>query len=200
MKMPEQQPTLETERLRLRPLIITDAPYVQEYAGDAKVALMTSQIPHPYPARAAEQWIEGKHEGDGLPFAIALRESDKMIGAIGVHPESNGLIAEIGFWIGKPFWGQGYCTEAAWEILRYCFEDLELPRVFAGHFVGNDASGRVQEKIGMRKEGLQRWGRSRFGELKDCVLYGIIRPDWEEQRVIRASLSQQRSVPKSAAS
>ena len=129
--------------------------------------------------QASEQM---RRSGDEMPFAIARRESDDLVGAIGVQPESNGLIAEIGFWVGRPFWGRGYCTEAAREILRYCFEELALQRVFAGHFAGNGASGRVQEKIGMKREGCQRWGSSRFGELKDLVLYGIIRPDWEELR------------------
>ena len=121
-----------------------------------------------------------RQEGEGLPFAVTQRENDDLVGAIGIHPEANGFIAEIGFWIGKPYWGRGYCSEAAREILRHCFEDLGLQRVFAGHFAGNDASGRVQEKIGMKKEGYSPWGIFRFGEPRDLVLYGIIRPDWEQ--------------------
>lgn len=179
MTNPERLPALETGRLRLRPLTIEDAPRIQQYASDPSVALMTSQIPHPYPEGAAEDWIATRHEGGAVTLGITLRENDELIGVIGIHPESNGLIAEIGFWIGKPFWGRGYCTEAAREILRYCFEDLGLQRVFAGHFAGNEASGRVQEKIGMCNEGVQRWGIARFGELKDRVGYGIIKPDWE---------------------
>ena len=121
-----------------------------------------------------------KTDDGAMAFAIADRDSNELIGAIGVHPEDNGLAAEIGFWIGVPFWGRGYCTEAAREILRHCFEDLGLQRVHAGHFTENVASGRVQQKIGMRKEGLLRWGAVRFGELKDLVKYGIVRPDWDQ--------------------
>jgi RimJ/RimL family protein N-acetyltransferase len=179
MNRPSEQPTLETARLRLRPLRPTDAPRIREYAGDLRVAEMTSLIPHPYPEHAAEEWIVRCTAGDDIAFAIARRETDELVGAIGVHPEPNGLIAEIGFWIGVPFWGRGYCTEAAREILRFCFEDLGLQRVHAGHFAGNEASGRVQEKIGMRREGFSPWSICRFGALKDRVIHGIIRPDWE---------------------
>ena len=179
MKTLEQLPTLETKRLRLRPLKITDAARVQEYAGDLRVAEMTALIPHPYPDGLAEEWIRDRTPQSDPIFAIALREDDELIGVIGIHPEPNGPIAEIGFWIAVPFWGRGYCTEAAREVLRFSFEDLELQRVFAGHFAGNEASGRVQEKIGMKKEGYAPWGVFRFGEPRDRVMYGIIRPDWE---------------------
>jgi RimJ/RimL family protein N-acetyltransferase len=177
-----QQATLETKRLRMRPLRITDASRVRELAGDIRVAEMTALIPHPYPEIAAEEWVEKRTGGTDQAFAVADLGTDVLVGAIGIHPEPNGLATEIGFWIGVPFWGRGYCTEAAREILRHCFEDLGFQRVYAGHFAGNDASGRVQQKIGMRPEGVQRWGVFRFGEPKDRVMYGIIRPDWEERQ------------------
>lgn len=176
----EQQPTLETERLRLRPLKLSDAPAVQEYVSDARVAEMTSQIPHPYPELGAEEWIRGHGSGEETVFARARKKDDEMIGAIGIRPESHGLAAEIGFWVGIPYWGHGFCTEAAREILRYCFEELGIQRVWAGHIAGNEASGRVQQKIGIKHEGYSPWAIFRFGEPKDRVLFGIIRPDWEE--------------------
>lgn len=182
MKQSEEQPVLETERLRLRPLKLEDAERVQEYASDARVALTTSRIPHPYPELAAKEWLANCGKQDDFTFAITLREADDLIGVIGAHPKTHGPMAEIGFWVGVPFWGQGYCTEAAREVVRFCFEDLGLKRVYASHFAGNEASGRVQQKIGMRKEGVQRWGLARFGEVKDRVMYGIIRPEWEEMR------------------
>jgi [ribosomal protein S5]-alanine N-acetyltransferase len=179
MKKPENQPTLRTERLCLRPLRMTDAEIVQRYVGDARVAGMMTTIPHPYPPKAAEEWIATQEERTEMTFAITRAEIDELVGVIGISPEPNGLIAEIGFWIAVPFWGNGYCTEAAREILRFCFEDLELQRVCGVHFAGNEASGQVQRKIGMRHEGVQRWGMSRFGVLKDRECYGIILPDWE---------------------
>ena len=182
MNQPDQQPTLETPRLRLRPLNLSDAPRIQVLAGDEDVARTTSRIPHPYPEGAAREWIEAPRMEEHTPFAIAERATDDLIGGIGFSLQEGGLIAEIGFWVGKPYWNQGFCTEAAREIVRYCFEDLGVNRVHAGHFAGNGASGRVQEKIGMRREGWQRWGVSRFGEMKDLVLYGMTRPDWLEAK------------------
>ena len=179
MNQPEAHQTLTTERLRLRPLAVADAECVQEYAGDLEVARWTCLIPHPYPEGAAREWIESLGDGSDRVFAIVLAATDELIGVIGVHPDSTGKSAEIGFWIGVPHWGHGYMTEAAREILRHCFEDLGLQRIFAGHFDGNEASGRVQQKIGMRKEGFHPWGHWRFGEPRDRVTYGIIRPDWE---------------------
>ena len=187
MNRPDELPILETERLRLRPLNGGDAPRVQELAGDLRVAKWTSLIPHPYPDGAAEEWIGMKKPGGDLTFAVAHRETDALVGAFGIHPEPNGLIAEIGFWIGVPFWGRGYCTEAGRVVMRFCFESLELQRLFAGHFAGNEASGRVQEKLGMRREGVARWGCARFGELHDRVMYGIIRPEWQDLQQRAAS-------------
>lgn len=179
----EQQPILETERLRLRPLRMRDAERLHECCSDRRVAEMTARIPHPYPEGAAAEWIELQENGkcEELVFGMALPETDEVIGVVGIHPDWHGYAAEIGFWVGVPWWSKGYCTEASAEILRFCFEDLDLHRVYAGHFGGNDASGRVQQKIGMKKEGIERWGIFRFGEPKDRVLYGVIRPEWEKQ-------------------
>lgn len=174
-------PVLETERLRLRPLEERDADQVQEYCSDIRVAEMTACIPHPYPEGCALEWIRsGGPEGE-ITFAIALKKSDELIGVMGLHCAPEGLRAELGFWIAVPSWGKGYCTEAGREVVRYAFEETPLQRVWAGHFLGNDASGRVQEKIGLKREGFSPWGHCRLGELKDLVIYGLIRPDWEKQ-------------------
>ena len=182
MKQLDKQPVLETERMRLRPLQEKDAERIQEYCGDLRIAEMTARIPHPYPEGAAAEWIEllQNRKTNEIVYGLTRRNEDELLGVIGIHPTQDGYAAEIGFWIGVPHWGEGYCTEAAAEVLRFCFEDLELLRVFAGHFAGNEASGRVQQKVGMINEGTERWGIFRFGEPKDRVLYGIIRPEWEK--------------------
>ena len=110
MNQPEAQPTLTTERLRLRPLVAEDAELVQEYAGDLKVARWTCLIPHPYPEGAALEWIGSLGQDSNRVFAIVLASSDALIGVIGVHPEGSGKAAEIGFWLGVPHWGRGYMT------------------------------------------------------------------------------------------
>src|SRR5450432_961695 len=153
-----QQPTLQTARLTLRPFALIDAPAVQRLLQARVIAEMTSNIPHLYEEGMAEAWIQRNlsHE-DGnevSPFAITLRQdgniSGTLCGAMGLSIDSAHQHAELGYWIGGPFWGKGYATEAATELLRYAFTDLGLNRVHASHYAKNPASGRVMQKIGMR--------------------------------------------------
>ena len=84
-------------------------------------------------------------------FAVCLKENGKPIGSIGFHRgdlAEQGDEYELGYWIGKPFWGQGLIPEASREMLRYAFEDLGMNRIWCGYYDGNDKSRRVQEKLG----------------------------------------------------
>lgn len=175
---------LETGRLRLRPLERKDAPPIQKYAGDLRVAEMTLLIPHPYPENAAINWIEGclTSRLPGGPFAIILREEEVFVGVIELSIDDDELRAEVGYWVGPPFWGKGYCTEALKAVINYGFEDLGLVRIAAKHLPQNLASGRVQEKAGLKKEGLLRCEAIRFGVPSDSVVRAITRPDWENQK------------------
>jgi [ribosomal protein S5]-alanine N-acetyltransferase len=99
--------------------------------------------------------------------------------------------AELGYWIGKPYWGHGYCTEAAQAVLRYAFSDLAPVRVHASHFTRNPASGRVMQKIGMRHEGCRRQHVKKWDKTEDLEVYGILKLEWEtaaNRTVVRASL------------
>jgi len=176
MKTP---PTLRTARLTLRAFTVDDAPDVQRLAGEYEVALNTLLIPHPYPDGAAEQWI-ATHESDFAGNRVhhfALDASGALVGAMGLVMKGDGL-AEIGYWIGKPYWGQGYATEAAREVVRYGFEQCGLQRIFAAHFVRNPASGRVLQKLGMQHEGTLRRHQPKWGELIDIAFYGLLRQEW----------------------
>ena len=86
--------------------------------------------------------------------------------------------AELGYWIGKPYWGQGYCTEAARATLDFGFEQLGLNRIFAHHFARNPASGRVMQKIGMTREGRLRQHVKKWDAFEDLELYGILKDHW----------------------
>jgi len=182
------RPTLITERLVLRPFTLDDAPAVQRLAGDREIALNTLLIPHPYPEGAAVEWING--HSDSSPnhvFAIAPRDGGEVMGAIGLHLEPNHDRAEIGYWIGIPYWGHGYVTEAAQAVVNYAFADLGVNRVFAFHFTRNPASGRVLQKIGMQREGTMRQHLLKWGEHVDVDYYGIVRGEWERQRQIEST-------------
>jgi ribosomal-protein-alanine N-acetyltransferase len=173
------RPILLTERLVLRPFAIEDAPAVQCLAGDREIALNTLLIPHPYPPGAAEEWIKGHDDqSDNHIFAIVPRESAEVVGAIGLHVERNHDRAEIGYWLGVPYWGNGYVTEAARAVVGYAFDDLGVHRVFAFHFTRNPASGKVLQKIGMRREGTMRQHLVKWGEHIDVDYYGIVREEW----------------------
>lgn len=176
------QPTLQTERLVLRPFHLEDAPIVQRLAGDMDIARNTATIPHPYEDGVAERWI-GTHrerfeKGESAVFAVTLRPDGQLVGAIGLEINQESVRAELGYWIGKPFWGLGYCTEGARAVLRYAFEDLGLHRVFAVHFKRNPASGRVMQKLGMRHEGSMRQHFRKWGPFEDLEILGILRDEY----------------------
>lgn len=181
-----ERPTIETARLTLRPFTLGDAPQVQRLAGAAEIAATTAYIPHPYPDGGAEEWIGGHQEaferGENLELAITRRMDGALVGAICLMLDLRHAHAELGYWVGVPYWGQGYCTEAAGALVGYGFRELGLNRVFAVHFSRNPASGRVMQKIGMTHEGRQR-GHIRKGErFEDLELYGILRSEYEAQK------------------
>ena len=149
----KEHPTVQTARLVLRPFSMGDAPAVQALVGERDVASTTLNIPHPYEDGMAERWI-GTHQerfdrGESLIFAIVRRIDDDLIGAISLAVSARHARAELGYWIGKPFWNQGHCTEAARAVVRYGFEVLGLERVLARHLPRNPASGRVMQKLGI---------------------------------------------------
>ncbi len=175
------QPTLTTDRLILRPFTPDDAPAVQTLAGERDIASNTALIPHPYPEGAAEAWI-GSHAGAyeagrEVVFAITLRETGELVGAIGLTLVPEHRHAEMGYWIGKPFWGRGYATEAARRVVRFGFDDLELHRVQAHCFTRNAASRRVLEKAGLRYEGRRRGYVLKWGEFLDVDQFGLLAGD-----------------------
>jgi RimJ/RimL family protein N-acetyltransferase len=150
------QPTLTTARLILRPFALEDAPAVQQLAGAREVADTTLNIPHPYRDGVAEAWILTHRQlyrvGVLANFAVVLRGSEELLGAVGLRIEAMHGRAELGYWIGVPHWGKGFCTEAARAVLDYGFNVLGLVRVHASHLKRNPASGRVMQKLGMRRE------------------------------------------------
>jgi RimJ/RimL family protein N-acetyltransferase len=176
------QPTIPTARLILRPFQPGDAEIVQKLAGEREVADTTLNIPHPYEDGIAEAWLAthktGFEDGTLAVFAIVLRESGQLVGAIGLEIDRRFKLAELGYWIGKPFWNRGYATEAAIGIIRYGFTSLELNRIASRHFTRNPASGRVMQKAGMQHEGMARQSMIKWGKYEDLQLYAILREDW----------------------
>ena len=183
VSFPTPQPTLDTARLRLRAFTLDDAPDVRRYVSDRDVAAMTLSIPHPYPEDGAEKWISthaAKYaESELASFAITERESDALVGAIGLHPEPAHGRAELGYWIGKPFWGRGYATEAARAVIAFGFESVGLNKIHAAVFIKNPASDRVIRKLGMKWEGRLREHDLKWGVYEDIDVYALLAREWD---------------------
>jgi RimJ/RimL family protein N-acetyltransferase len=146
------------------------------------VALNTLLIPHPYPEGAAEEWItKQKADFDDERLVNFALDDGRLVGAMGLVFKGDG-IAEIGYWIGVPFWNRGYATEAAEAVIRYGFEDLGLHKIFACHYTRNPASGRVMQKVGMQYEGTLRQHVRKWDQYVDMACYGLLRGEWVSSR------------------
>lgn len=181
--MIDRCPVLKTERLVLRPYTLEDAPELQRLIGEREVARTLMSVPHPYPDGAAEEFINGhpeRTESGEFQFAITHGEEGYLIGGIGFNAvEREAECAEIGYWIARSYWGNGYATEAARAVIRFGFEDKKLNRIHATHFSNNPASGNVMRKIGMTCEGCRRQHVRKWGELLDWECYGILRSEYQ---------------------
>ena len=177
-----KQPTLKTKRLLLRAFKSSDARDVRQLAGDRLIADTTLSIPHPYTDVMADKWI-GKHHSqfnskEAVVFAIVRRDSGELVGALGLGFQPEHQRAELGFWIGRPYWNKGYGTEAGNAVLEYGFTTRELNRICANHFSRNPASGRVMQKLGMIHECHVRQHARKWNQFEDVEWYGILRGDW----------------------
>jgi ribosomal-protein-alanine N-acetyltransferase len=186
-------PTLETARLRLRPYRDADIAELVPLIGTREVAATTLRIAHPYTEQDGRDFLALTQEPDKIWLAVALRGDGRQIGGIGLRVDQQHHHAELGYWLGVPYWGQGYATEAAREMLRYGFETLQLHRIFASHFKPNAASGRILVKLGMRHEGCQREHIRKWDQFVDSELYGILRREWQTSRQVSEQISEQRS-------
>ncbi len=188
------QPTLENAPLILRPFDLSDAPEIQRLAGDRAVAATTENIPHPYEDGMAEAWVsrhpEAWEKGTDAHFAVVLKSADALIGAVSLMRIIKGHRAELGYWIGKPYWGNGYCTTASRAVVAFGFDRLGLNRIHARHVAQNPASGCVMGKLGMTHEGLLRRHVRKWGQIDDLVLYGILKEEWRGKSEKRKDPSQ----------
>ncbi|MBM7613644.1 GNAT family N-acetyltransferase [Alkaliphilus hydrothermalis] len=176
------QPILETNRLILRPFELTDAKRVQELAGDERIASTTLNIPHPYKDGMAEAWInthdKNLQEKIAITYAITLKEGNVLVGAIGLMLKVFNK-AEMAYWVGVPYWGKGYCSEAGKALMKFGFDELELNKIYALCMKGNRGSSKVMEKMGMIFEGLKREDVMKWGEYVDLESYSILRKEYE---------------------
>lgn len=147
---------IKTTRLILRQLQLSDAKAFSELAGDYDISKMTGSIPHPFPLYSAEFKImylrRQKQRSLAYPYAITL-DGNALIGVMDLFRSAPDAALELGYWIGKPHWGQGYSTEAAKAIIAEARDTLGVEALLAGAFTDNPASLRVLEKLGFKATG-----------------------------------------------
>ena len=144
-----EYPKISTPRLTLRAPAHKDAATIAALADDIDIARMTTHLPHPYSPGDAEAFIARMQLADLEREVAFVIEHGRMgaVGVLGLHPTSP-FGPEIGYWIGRPFWGQGFATEAASAALVWAKKAWGRRVVTSGHFTDNPASGRVLEKAG----------------------------------------------------
>jgi len=186
---------LETRRLILRKPEAADARGVQTLIANWEIAKWLSRLPWPYPDGAAAEWIERMHRevamGHGYAFGIFVknRPFDGIVGVLGLHLREHGEW-EFGYWLGEPYWGLGYMSEAAPAVIRWAFEGLGLDRVEAGHFVGNEGSARVLLRSGFEYTGEgRRWCEARGHEV-DCPEMELTRAKWQAYTKVPATAAE----------
>ena len=175
---------LETKRLILRPWCEADAEDLYTYASDPLVGPPAGWPPHTSIENSREiiRTVLSAPE----TYAVCLKENGKAIGSVGMH--RNDIAEEddeyeLGYWIGRPFWGQGLIPEASHELIRHAFEDLGMNRIWCGHYDGNIKSRRVQEKLGFvfhhTTEGIEV---SLLGEIRTGHVMLLTKENWEKSK------------------
>ncbi|MBE6589680.1 MAG: GNAT family N-acetyltransferase [Ruminococcaceae bacterium] len=173
---------LQTTRLILRPWCEDDAKDLYKYASDPMVGPPAGWMPH----TSVENSREVIKNVLSAPetYAVCLKENGEPVGSIGLHrkdlAERNDEY-ELGYWIGKPFWGHGLIPEASREMLRHAFEDLGMNRIWCAYYDGNHKSRRVQEKLGFiyhhTTEGLEV---KQVNEIRTGHVMLMTRETWEK--------------------
>ena len=149
---------METDRIVLRSWLEEDAPALFKYASDPEVGPRAGWPPHRSLDESREV-IRTVFSGEGM-WAVVLKETGEPIGCAGYLPASLSNLGisedqcEVGYWIARPYWGRGICTEALRLIVRYCFEEKGFSVLWGDYFPENPASGRVMEKCGFSDTGL----------------------------------------------
>ena len=176
---------IDGNRIRLRKLKLSDAQDIYKNLQNKEMVKWTSNIPWPYKKQNAIKWIRRTHyeirNKKGYAFGIILKAENRIIGAISLmHIDWKNKNAELGYWLGKTYWGKGYTIEAVKLILKFAFGKLKLHRVYASLFEENVASKRVLEKAGFKLEGVMRECRYRYNKWHNELKFSILKQEYEK--------------------
>ena len=161
----------------LRPWREGDEPALAKYANNRNVWINLKDVfPHPYTMENAAWWVQSQQDCDP-PTEFAIADAGEAIGAIGlrVQADIHRRSAEIGYWLGEPFWGRGIATECVRALTEYAFERFDLARIQAMVYEWNPASARVLEKCGFTLEGRLRRSVTKDGQTVDSLMYALVR-------------------------
>ena len=179
-------PILETARLVLRAPRLDDAPAVARLINDRRIAENLSRVPHPYSRRDADAFVSGANRADDEVVFVITSRDGTLVGSCGVV-SLRGEYPEIGYWLGTPYWGRGYATEAARAVIAYAFDELGHEVLEGGARVSNPASRRVLEKCGYVWTGVALTRVRALGTSVPCDRFRLDRADWEALRLPKAS-------------
>lgn len=165
--------------IRLRKLTPKDAHDIYENVNDPDVSRWTALIPYPYPKSLATKFIRSSRyqikNNKALIIGIESIGNKKIVGVISLtRINKTHKRAEIGYWLGKKYWGKGIMTQAVEEILHMAFKKMKLHRVYAKVFEENIASRKTLEKCGFQYEGLHKDSCFKHGKFRNVITYGII--------------------------
>lgn len=171
--------TIKTKRLVLRPLRKSDVLLVAKYANDKTVYRNTLMIPYPYTIKMAEQWIskilKDYRQKNPKNYTFVIEIDGRLAGVIGIDSIIHGHKAELGYWLGKPYWGKGYMTEAVKAATKYAFKNYKLKRLYAWTFPWNAASQNVLKKAGYKFEGICCKNVVKKGKYLDDYLFAKVK-------------------------
>ena len=172
--------TIETKRTVLRKFKKSDAEDVLEYGSDEETLkyLIWGGVETLDEAKTS---ITDYYWSKPGIYAIELKKNNKCIGAVDLRIEPDHEKASFGYMLNRKYWGNGYMTEVMSAILNLCFEKLELNRVEATHFAGNEGSGKVMANCGMKCEGVGKKEQKMKGVFRDVVHYGITKETWDTE-------------------
>lgn len=177
---------LETERFRLRFFSINDAKTVAKLCNNVKIYNNTLTLPQPYGLSDALEWIEylkvAFDPDRSITFAITNKETNEVLGSIGIELSQIHKRAEIGYWLGEDYWNQGIMTECVKRVIEYIFEERNYNKVTAQHFTFNIGSGKVMIKAGMTYEGCLREHIKKGDSYYDLACYGLLKSEYEKNK------------------
>ncbi len=179
-------PSLETERVKLRKISIADENDIFAYARLPEVSRYVTWDLHKTIADTRlfiHQVLERYKKDEAGDWAVVLKDTGQVVGTAGFpRIDQPNFQAEVGYVLSRDYWGRGLMTEVLMRLICFAFEEMKLNRVEATHFPENSASGRVMQKAGMSYEGLLREKVLVKNNFQDLNLYAILKKEWMVQR------------------